>query len=155
MQMSVLKTLKLSNAAPIATAGDPLARARDKLLGSLADQRAFASAVAAGELYTPPKNLVSRKNEAGERVRVEVSRRMRKGWFDNGGTIYFVARVGGKPLELAKGKQAVEVGTLDKLPLVIDTLIEAVRAGELDAQIATAAEARGLMMAERRKPKAA
>ncbi|KQO64095.1 hypothetical protein ASF22_21650 [Methylobacterium sp. Leaf87] len=154
--MSMLKTLKLSNAAPIATAGDPLARARDKLLGSLADQRAFASAVVAGELYAPPKNLVSRKNDAGERVRVEVSRRMRKGWFEDGaGTLHFAARVGGKPLELAKGKQAVEVGSLDKLPSVIDTLIEAVRAGELDTQIATAAEARGLMMAERRKPRSA
>lgn len=154
--MSVLKTLKLSNAAPIATASDPLARARDKLLGSLADQRTYATAVAAGELYTPPKNIVSRKNEVGERVRVEANRRIRKGWFQDGaGTVHFLAYVGGKPLELAKGKQAVEVGTLDKLPSVIDQLIEAVRAGELDAQIATAAEARGLMMAERRKPRAA
>lgn len=154
--MSVLKSLKLSNAAPVAAASDPLHRARDKLLGSLADQRAFATAVAAGEVYSPPKNIVSRKNDAGERVRVEAHRRIRKGWFQDGtGTVHFSARVGGKPLELAKGKQAVEVGTLDKLPSVIDMLIEAVRAGELDTQIATAAEARGLMMAERRKPRAA
>lgn len=155
--MSVLKSLKLSNAAPVAAASDPLGRARDKLLGSLADQKAYATAVIAGELYTPPTNLVSRKNEAGERVRVEASRRIRKGWFiDSTGVVFFTAYTGGgKPLELAKGKQAVEVGTLDKLPSVIDQLIEAVHAGELDTQIATAAEARGLMMAERRKPRAA
>ncbi|KQQ24145.1 hypothetical protein ASF58_16305 [Methylobacterium sp. Leaf125] len=154
--MSVLKSLKLSNAAPVAAANDPLHRARDKLLGALTDQRAYATATVAGEHYTPPKNIVSRKNEAGERVRMEANRRIRKGWFQDGaGTVHFQVYVGGKPMELAKGKQAVEVGTLDKLPSVIDQLIEAVRAGELDAQIATAAEARGLMMAERRKPRAA
>ena len=154
--MSVLKTLKLSNAAPIAAAKDPLDRARERLLGSLADQRAFAGAVVAGEPYVPPKNVVSRKNASGERVRVEINRRIRKGWFqDAGGTVHFLAYLGGKPLELAKGKQAVEVGTLDKLISVIDHVMEAVRAGELDAQIATAAEARGLMMAQRRKPRAA
>ena len=47
------------------------------------------------------------------------------------------------------------VGTLDKLPAIIDALINAVRAGELDTQIKEAAVARGLMMAERRKKKAA
>ncbi|MGX7706721.1 hypothetical protein [Methylobacterium sp. Gmos1] len=37
------------------------------------------------------------------------------------------------------------------MPAIIDALINAVRVGELDAQIKEAAVARGLMMAERRK----
>ena len=34
-----------------------------------------------------------------------------------------------------KGKAAIAVGSLDKLPGVIDALIKAVRAGELDEQL--------------------
>ncbi|CAO4194163.1 hypothetical protein [Methylorubrum extorquens] len=85
-------------------------------------------------------------------VRVEVARRVRKGWFqDQASTVHFIMRVGGKPLELQPGKAAISIGSLDKLPGTIDALISAVRAGELDPQIKEAAAARGLMMAERRR----
>jgi hypothetical protein len=53
--MSVLKTLKLSAAAPAASADDPLSRAREKLLGQLAEQKNMASAALEGRLYEPPK----------------------------------------------------------------------------------------------------
>jgi len=35
----------------------------------------------------------------------------------------------------AKGKAAIAVGSLDKLPMVIDVFAKAVRAGELDEQL--------------------
>ena len=108
-----------------------------------------------GRLYIPPKRLVSRQNEAGERVRVEAPRRVRKGWFeDAAGHTYFRVQFGGRPLELAKGKTAIEVGVLANLPATIDALIAAVRAGELDQQLIAAAEARGHQL-RGRKPKAA
>ena len=154
--MSVLKTLKLSAAAPAASANDPLARAREKLLGQLAEQRNMASATLEGRLYEPPKVAAMRKDASGQRVRVEVNQRMRRGWFqDEAGTVHLIMRVGGKPLELQPGKAAINIGSLDKLPATIEALITAVRAGELDPQIREAAAARGLMMAERRKPRAA
>ena len=149
--MSVLKTLKLSAAAPAASSNDPLFRAREKLLGQLAEQKDMATATLEGRIYQPPKTLGMRKDASGQRVRVEVNRRVRKGWFqDEAGTVHFVMRVGGKPMALQPGKAAIGVGTLDKLPGTIDALISAVRAGELDPQIKEAAVARGLMMAERR-----
>jgi hypothetical protein len=43
-----------------------------------------------------------------------------------------------KPIEFEKGKPAIAVQSLDKLPSVIDTLITAVRNGELDQQFADA-----------------
>ena len=46
------------------------------------------------------------------------------------------------PLDKTGGSISVEVGTLDALPGVIDALLAAVRAGELDAQLATAAQER-------------
>ena len=154
--MSVLKTLKLSAAAPAASTNDPLGRARDKLLAQLADQRDMVSASLEGRLYEPPRMLALRKDASGQRVRVEVNRRVRRGWFqDPAGTVHFIMRVGGKPLELQPGKAAISIGSLDKLPGTLEALITAVRAGELDPQIKEAAAARGLMMAERRKPRAA
>jgi hypothetical protein len=41
-----------------------------------------------------------------------------------------------KPIEFEKGKAAIAVPSLDKLPSVIDTLITAVRNGELDEMLA-------------------
>jgi len=45
-----------------------------------------------------------------------------------------------KPIEFEKGKPAIAVQSLDKLPSVIDTLITAVRNGELDQQFAEASK---------------
>nr|WP_042672131.1 hypothetical protein [Methylobacterium sp. B34] len=150
--MSFLKTLKLSSATPTVSANDPLSRAKEKLLGQLADQRAMVDASLEGRLYQPPKIMAIRKDASGQRVRVEINRRVRKGWFqDEAGTVHFIMRVGGRPLDLQPGKAAISIGSLDKLPAAIDALISAVRAGELDPQIKEAAAARGLMMAERRK----
>jgi hypothetical protein len=44
----------------------------------------------------------------------------------------------GKFVEFEKGKTGVRVASIDKLPSVIDTLITAVRNGELDAQLEAA-----------------
>ena len=52
----------------------------------------------------------------------------------NGSYALFV-RSGLKPIEFEKGKAAIAVPSLDKLPSVIDTLITAVRNGELDEQL--------------------
>jgi hypothetical protein len=43
-----------------------------------------------------------------------------------------------KPIDFKKGKAAIAVPSLDKLPSVIDTLIAAVRNCELDQQFADA-----------------
>jgi hypothetical protein len=48
-------------------------------------------------------------------------------------------KFGAKPIELEKGKAGV-VASKDKLPAVIDTLIAAVRAGELDELFSQAAK---------------
>ena len=50
------------------------------------------------------------------------------------------ARASQKPLEFEKGKAGIAVASLDKLPALIDTLIAAVRNGELDEQLAAAAK---------------
>lgn len=51
-----------------------------------------------------------------------------------------VLRSGSKPIEFEKGKTAVSVPAIDNLPSVIDTLIKAVAARELDQQLAAVGE---------------
>ena len=67
----------------------------------------------------------------------------------NGSYALFV-RSGLKPIEFEKGKAAIAVPSLDKLPSVIDTLITAVRNGELDEQLM-----QGSKVGVVKKPKAA
>ena len=52
------------------------------------------------------------------------------------GSYVFSVRLGSKPVEFEKGKNAIAVPALDKVPLVIDILVTAVRNGELDPQLA-------------------
>ena len=57
----------------------------------------------------------------------------------NGSYALFVRSGSGlKPIEFEKGKPAIAVSSLDKLASVIDTLITAIRNGELDQQFADA-----------------
>lgn len=144
--MSILKTLKLTTAQPVRTSNDPVDRARNKVIAALAEQKAMAEAKLAGQHYVPT-HMVWRKNEEGQRVRVETPKRLREGWFvDASGQTFFGLRYAGKPIEFVKEKNAIAVGELRALPAILDTLTEAVRAGELDAQLAAAAAERGHML---------
>jgi hypothetical protein len=73
----------------------------------------------------------------GQRVTAEKQQRVSPWWrvAPNGSYAFFI-RVGVKPIEFEKGKTAVVVPTLDKLPSFIDALIAAVRGGKLDEQLA-------------------
>ncbi len=135
--MSILKSLKLAAAAPVnpATAEHGF---RTKLLRYLAEQKALAEAEIAGTTFAVSRR-VTRTNEAGEKVRVDVERRVRKGWFtDAGGKTFFQLRYGSKPLEFAKGMNAVEVSDISEVPEIVTSIIEAINAGELDPQLKSA-----------------
>ncbi|WIG52685.1 MAG: hypothetical protein OJF48_003604 [Afipia sp.] len=75
----------------------------------------------------------------GVRKSVEGDQRVTPWWRKNiDGSYLFAIRAGSKAIEFEKGKAAIAVPSLDKLPAVIDTLIVATRSGELDAQLAQA-----------------
>lgn len=144
--MSHLKALKLSSAVPARAQVDPVRRSREKMVAALVEQKLMAEAKIAGKPFAPT-HIVRKKNAEGVRVEVEALKRVRQGWFsDSSGKVFFAIRYAGKTIEIAKDKNAIEVGELASLPKIIDTLIEAVRAGELDAQLITAATERGKML---------
>ncbi|KPF92618.1 hypothetical protein IP81_05250 [Novosphingobium sp. AAP83] len=131
--MSILKTLKLTAATRNVTL-TPEQVLRGKLVSYLNEQKALAEAEIGGTAFRATKR-VTRTNEAGAKVRVDAPRHVRKGWFtDAVGKTFFQIRYGSKPLELAKGMNAVEVENLAGLPAVINSILEAVQAGELDIQ---------------------
>ena len=144
--MSLLKSLKLSAAKPQAQPANPQDRGRAKLRSYLADQRALIEATIAGKPHAAVR-MVTRKDEAGNRTRVEAPRIVRRGWFTGDGTkAYFQLRYGGRPLELARGMSAVEAENIAGLAAVIDTLDQAVQAGEFDAAVTAAAQTRAATM---------
>lgn len=152
--MSLLKSLKLSAAKPQSQPASPQERNRDKLRGYLAEQRALAEATVAGKPYAAVRT-VTKTDEAGNRTRVEVPRTVRKGWFiGDGSKVYFQLRYGGRPLELAKGMTSIEVDGLAGIGPIIDTLDQAVLAGEFDAAVAAAAQARAATMKTAKAKKA-
>ncbi|KQO79014.1 hypothetical protein [Rhizobium sp. Leaf262] len=144
--MSHLKALKLTSAVPVRATVDPVQRAREKMIATLTEQKQMAEAKIAGQAFAPT-HTVRRKNAEGQRVEVETLKRVRQGWFtDATGKVFFVLRYAGKSIDFAKDKNAIEVGELVTLPAIIDTLVDAVRAGELDVQLAAAAAERGKML---------
>lgn len=66
--------------------------------------------------------------DGGEKVLVEKPIRTSKWWQpDPNGGYVMTLKVGSKRVEFEKGKAAISVGTLERLPGVIDSLIKAVR----------------------------
>lgn len=152
--MSIIKSLKLAAATPAAPATSEHGF-REKLLRYLVEQKAMAEAEIAGTLFTASRR-VTRTNEAGEKVRIDAPRHVRKGWFtDLSGKTFFQLRYGSKPLEFAKGMNAVEVQGLNDVPVIIGSVIAAIQAGELDPQLKTAIAERKANFKPRAKKAAA
>jgi len=136
--MSELQNLKLT-AFTAPTQPDPVQHRRDKLAAKLMEQIESAQAAEQGTEYRAER--VRRvKTETGTEQQV-VQRRVRS-WFRRIDDKRWVVMVfyGARQLDLAKNKNAVEVQGIAGVRAALETLRKAVLAGELDAQINTAAE---------------
>ena len=148
--MSFLKNLKIV-AAPSKQLVSPEQHRRNKCVVKLAEQIDMAEAELAGKTFERMKRAWITEN--GERKRVERPARIKKWWSkDAAGSVILRVFYGSKPVELQKGgKTAIEVGAMEKLPVVLKAVKEAIVAGELDAEIGLIARER----APKKKLKAA
>jgi hypothetical protein len=75
-------------------------------------------------------------------TKVDGQRQAVRPWWktDPAGQVVMSIKFGAKPIEFEKGKAGIVVPSKNKLPVVIDTLISAVRAGELDELFSQAAK---------------
>jgi hypothetical protein len=126
--MSFISTLKLTEYKPQHLIGAVSYRRR-KLLDKLDQQIQLAT----NPDYTPSK-VVWVQGEDGIERKAEVAKRVKRWWVENlDGTVTLTVRYGSKPIELAKGKNAIEIAGRDELGKVLAGIKQAVFDGELDA----------------------
>ena len=127
--MPILKNLTFT-AVP-ARSNDPVANRRAKLIERLEEQKALV----ANPSYVRMTQRWTGKGD--ERRQVEKQQRVRP-WrrADASGGLVMSVYHGTKPIEFEKGKAGIAVVSKEKLPALIDSLIGAVRAGELDDLLA-------------------
>lgn len=127
--MPILKNLTFT-AVP-ARSHDPVANRRAKLTERLEEQKALLT----NSSYVRKTQRWSGKGD--ERRQVEKQQRVRPWWrVDASGQIVMSVYHGTKPIEFERGKAGIAVASKEKLPALIDSLIGAVRSGELDDLLA-------------------
>jgi hypothetical protein len=140
--MAILKSLTFT-AVP-ARSHDPAGNRRAKLVGRLEEQRL---------LLQNPSYVRKVQRWAGkgdERRQIEKQQRVRPWWrADAAGGLVMSVFYGTKPIEFERGKAGIAVASRDKLPALIDALIGAAKAGELDGLIAASGKPVGAPKARR------
>lgn len=138
---AILSSLKLVNAKR-QNSVDAVVFRRNKLNEKLKVQIAMALAMKKGEMFTVKRIRKERDEVSGLTSMIEVSKRVKTWWFTNLDTKRVAVQLfyGNKVIDLAKGKNAVEVANGDELIAALSKLQEAVLDGSLDAQIEQAAD---------------
>jgi len=141
--MNHLKSLNFTTVPKGAVS--PVIVRRGKLVTRLEEQKALAL----DPNYVPTIKRW-KKSDDGTKQLVDLQRRIRPWWrIDAAGGIVLTVRYGFKTIEFEKGKAGIAVPSKEKLVGVIDTLIAAVRAGELDDILAQQGRARGVPKTKR------
>ncbi len=136
--MSALATLKLVSAKKPQQMPSIQLR-RNKLSNKLWEQIQLAKGQISGQPFVVTRFRSVKDRESGLRKQVEMPKRVRPWWFvTENGKVCVSIRYGSWTLELAKGKSSVEVGSPDELVMALETIKQAVEAGELDTQIEVA-----------------
>jgi len=131
--MPVLKSLSFTTLPK--SGNDPVQARRAKFVARLEEQKL---------LLKDPNHVrtVQRWTKVnGERQATTKQQAVRPWWkADASGQVVMSVKFGAKPVEFEKGKAGIVVGSKEKLPALIDTLIAAVRSGELDDLFSQAAK---------------
>ena len=118
---------------------DPIIARRDKLVARLKEQKLVHAATLKKE-----DHLVERdkwmQNDTGERVLVKTHRRIRPWFFEQDGGWYVQCRYGARVITADGTNNAVFVNSLADVLGVLDALLNAAEAGELDRAITQVAE---------------
>ncbi len=140
--MSTLNTLKLV-ASKKHTTVSPVVHRRNKLASKIHEQLELCEAKKQGQNYAPKKLKTYTNKQTGERMTVEVSKRIREWfWVNEAGKINLSIKYGAKTLPLnKKGANAIELSTGDELINTLKSIKVAVLNGELDDAITEVSEA--------------
>lgn len=131
MTTSVLSSLKVT-ARPEIKKQPPVLNKRMKLINRLEQQKELATCMLEDKPFVAYKEKMVKDAETGERTKQRRQVSVRPWYYDTEDHYYLEVKIGIKPIELQKGKPAIDVGDKAKLPETIETIIKAVEAGELD-----------------------
>ena len=128
--MTVLDTLNFVAFKPLAN-NNPIAIRRRKLIAKIDEQIQFAT----NSDYTATKHKWITDAD-GNQKKVEVAKRVKRWWTASiDGKINLVVHYGSKPLEFAKGKNAIELASEAEVADTLRKVRDSVELGELDAVI--------------------
>jgi hypothetical protein len=138
--MSYLAKLNLKTVQRVVQK-DPVIARRDKLLAGIAEQKLVLDAMALGNVYeTKVKRW--RENDTGERLLVEVNKRVRPWFFEQDNGWYVQCRYGSRVLSINGKSNAVFVDKLEDVAAVLAAFSAAAESGELDRAVLLAMKAR-------------
>ena len=125
--MSFLNQVELSVYKPN-TQRSPIARRREKLAFKLEEQLKLAT----DSTYQPTK-IVWNTDSDGNQHKLEQPKRIKRWWIEHtDGSVQLTVRYGSKPLEFAKGKNAIALKSKEDVEPTLRKLKLAVLAGEFD-----------------------
>lgn len=137
--MSKLANLQLSARTRSGMLKSPILRARAKLADNIRLQIEGAKAELEGKAFVRREKRWVTNEETGVREFREVPLKFRAWWWrDEKGGILLALKHGAKRLEIRKEKPTIEVGEEKQLVPTLETVLEAVEAGELDDHLAEA-----------------
>jgi len=137
--MTALNTLKFVNARK-SVLNNPIHQRRIKLARKLAEQIEVAKAAGEGRVHTVSRSKMITNSE-GLREAISTTRKVKEWfWTAEGGKVNVAVRYGSKVIELAKGKNAIELASSADLVPTLQLVRDAVIAGELDEAISSASE---------------
>lgn len=138
--MSFLAKLNLKTVQRVVQK-DPVIARREKLLAGIAEQKLVLDAMALGNVYeTKVKRW--RENDMGERVLVEVNKRIRPWFFEQDNGWYVQCRYGSRVLSINGKSNAVFVNKLEEVAAVLAAFGAAAESGELDRAVLLAMKAK-------------
>lgn len=125
--MSFIRTAKLAQFTT-ATPASPVMQRRSKMLVKIDEQLKLAS-----DSSCQPMKTTWHVDADGVKHRVERAKRVKRWWnVQSDGSVLLTVRYGIKALELAKGKNAVLIGSEAELVDTLHALRQAVADGEFD-----------------------
>ena len=140
--MSVLNNLKLVTSKRHQTVA-PIVHRRNKLCSKLHEQIELCEAQKSGQKYEPLKMRTYTNKQTGQRMTVEVAKRIKEWfWISDSGKINLAIKYGAKTISLnKKGANAIEITNGEELIDTLKALKVAVLNGELDDAITEVSEA--------------
>lgn len=131
MTTSVLSSLKVI-ARPKIEPKPPVLGKRLKLIEKLEQQKEMAVCMIENRRFEAFRDKKVKNPETGEVIVQRRPTTVRPWYYDSDNHYYLEVKVNNKPIDIQKGKPAIDIGDKAKLPEVIDTIIKATESGELD-----------------------